>query len=522
MENKKICRDCGCVIDQDNEVIEIDNEYLCQNCFEENYFECDSCGRIEHIDYEYTTHNGYPICESCYYDYYFTCNDCGEIYHNDDSHYIENEDYCVCYHCIDNYHYCDNCDTYFSGDYHYENDYCYCDSCYEEEREESGGLLGYHDYVEWKFYKTEQDKPVIINNTEYLMGIGTEIEQEPKGYSNVSGVINAINNNINAVAMEDGSLNCGGVEVITHPQTWNYFQEHKQNYVKFFEELKNLEYKNCGHCGLHFHVTRPDQDTIARVIVLLESFKEEIKTLSRRSEERLNQWAKFITDNCYEEDKMKYQSQKFLKEDYLQKYHDRYRALNLSNDKTIEFRFFAGVNNFEEFWSALQFINNLMQIALNHDINLNNVKWKDLLVGEELIEFASKRGLLDIDKSAKDTTEILEKLEELKTKTKEEIKKTLKNMIVYMNRQIKNIEFDKTNSRDVGEIRKEASDMFDKIKQSYYNLDNVISFYNYIDQMSINEIKSNIPVYKIDKYPRYQKQIDKLIQVYKQESEVIA
>ena len=413
MENKIICKDCGCVIDQDSEAIEIDNKYVCQNCFEENYFECDNCGRIEHIDYEYDTHNGYPICESCYYDYFFTCEDCGEIYHNDDSYCIANGDYSVCCDCIDNYHYCDNCNEYFSGNYHYENDYCYCDNCYQEQ---GGGMLSYHEYVEWKFYKSEKDKPIIINDREYLMGVGTEIEQEPRGSYNVQGVINAINNNINAVAMEDGSLNCGGVEIITHPQTWNYFQEHKQDYVKFFEELKNLDYKNCGHCGLHFHITRPDEDTIARAIVLLESFKEEIKVLSRRSQERLNQWATFITDNCYEEDKLKFQSQKFLKEDYLQKGHSRYSALNLTNSNTIEFRFFAGVNNFEEFWSALQFIVNLMQIALNHDINLNNVKWKDLLVGEELVAFASKLGLLDIDKSAKDTTEILDKLEELKLK----------------------------------------------------------------------------------------------------------
>ena len=523
MENKKICRDCGCIIPDNDEVIEIDNEYLCQNCFEENYFECDDCGEIHHKDYGYYIDSGYGywVCDNCFCNNYFTCEICGENHYNDESHYIDNDNVYICDRCYDtgDYHYCDSCDTYFSGYAHYDNDYCYCDNCYEEE---SGGMLDYNDYVEWKFYKTEQDQPITLNGTQYTMYIGAEIEQEPNGSSNVSGVINAINNTINGVGKYDGSLNSGGVEIITQPQTWNYFQEHKQDYVKLFNELNNLQYKNCGHCGLHFHISRPDNDTIARAIVLLESFKSEIKTLSRRNLDRLNQWAKFITDSCYEEDKLKYQSQKFLKEDYVAKYHDRYMAINLQNSNTIEFRFFAGVNNFEEFWSALQFINNLMQIALNHDKDLNEVKWKDLLVGEELIEFASKRGLLEIDKSARDTTEILEKLEELKLKTKEDVKKTLKNMIVYINRQIKSVNLNTPTSRDVEKIQKETNDMFNKIRNAYLSLDSVISFYNCLDNMSITEIKNRMPMGTFEKYPRYQKQINKLIQVYRQESEVIA
>ena len=564
MENKKICSECGCVIDQDNEVIEIDNKILCQNCFEENYFVCHDCGEIHSQDERYYVDYGdydicqscyegnyfvcndcgevypmdkeiwvedcqYSICQDCYYDSgYFTCNDCGYVYSEDEYHYISNEGYCVCQHCYDynDYFYCDSCGEYQSGDSHWDNDYCYCDRCYEEEQEEyqeeNGRMLSYHQRVDWQFYKTEKDQPIEINGTQYTMYIGSEIEQEPNGSSNVSGVISAINNNINGVGMYDGSLNSGGVEIITHPQTWNYFQEHKQDYVKLFEELNNLNYKNCGHCGLHFHISKPDNDTIARVIVLLESFKSEIKTLSRRSQDRLNQWARFITDNCYEEDKLKYQSQKFIKEDYLNKYHDRYMALNLSNSNTIEFRFFGGVNNFEEFWSALQFINNLMQIALNHKININNVKWKDLLKGEELIEFASKRGLLEIDKVARDTTEILEKLEDLKLKSKEDIKKTLKNMIVYMNRQMKKLEIDTTTSKDVAEIQKETTELFTKVRDAWQSLDNVIAFYNCLDNMTIGEVRNRMPISTINKYPRYYKQILKTLEFYKKESEVIA
>lgn len=514
MEKKEIaiCRDCGEEILGD--FVEIDGEYVCQDCFDDKYFYCDDCGTIEEKDYGYWIDScDRFVCENCFDRNYFKCADCGEYFSFDDTYYNINQDYYVCDCCYSNgdYCYCDGCGNYYeSGLCHWHNDYCYCDNCYEEE---SGGMYDYHEFNDWVFFKGSNEE-----RAPYFFG--KEIELEPKGYSNVSGVINAIENNINAVGMHDGSLADGGVEVVTHPESWEYLQEHKQNYINFFEEIKNLDYGNDGGCGLHFHVSRPNENVIARVIVLLESFKSEIKKLSRRSDTQLRSWAKFLTDSG-EEDSIKYQSMKYLKDKYVKGWHDRYYALNLQNDKTIEFRFFNGVNTFEQFWGALQFIHNIMEIALDEEKDITTVSWKDLLVGDELLEQARKRDVLTIDKKAKDTTDILEKLEKQKQELKDNIKKTLNNMIKYIYKNISDEKLETISNKDIVDIRKGACDFVNTISDKLSMLNSTISFYNSVDNYTISSIKSDKEWLRRQvkgNYERYFKQIDKHIANYEKEA----
>lgn len=513
---KKICKNCNNVIE--GEFVEVDGEYVCQDCFDEYYFYCEDCGRIEELDYGYWIEGDEKmICSDCADNNYHTCEDCGRLVADGDHYWINNgrgDYYAVCDNCFDRgyYHCCDNCGDYFYEDnMHFRNDYCYCDSCYEEEREE---IYDYHGFDDWNLFKSNnEEKPKYY--------IGKEIELEPDGYSDISGVVEAIEKNINAVAMEDGSLNSGGVEVVTHPESWQYLLEHKQNYINFFDDMKKLEYKNCGGCGLHFHVSRPNEDIIARVIVLLESFKEEIKKLSRRTDYKLNRWSHFLSDGDISNDeKLKYQSTKYIKEEYVNKYHDRYLALNLNNSNTIEFRFFDGANNFEEFWGALQFIHNLMEIAFDEEKDINTIKWADLIEGEELINQAEKQGVLNVDKLAKDTSEVIENIEKIKQETKEQIKKTLNNMIRYINREMANKKLDTIKASKIDEIETKSKDFMGKLIDDLRYLDNVIFLYKMVDNYTINNTKQETEHLKNignKKYDRYFKQIEKTIEKYEKE-----
>ena len=394
-----VCRDCGEKIEGeyheiDGEYHEIDGEYLCEDCFEENY---------------------------CY------CDGCGEIIRREEGYFVESEDRFVCNYCLnDNYFQCEECGNYYTTDEMNEhNYYCYCNDCYEEL---GGGIYDYHEFDDWEFFKGKDEE-------EPRYYIGAEIELEPLGYSCVNGIINAIDNNINAVGMHDSSLRNGGVEVVTHPESYQYKLKHKEDYVNFFKRVEELNYGDYGGAGLHFHVSRPNDNVVSRVMVLLESFKDEIKKLSRRNGD--THWAAFLSDTTSDEmEKQKYQSSKYLKDEYIKGSHDRYYALNLCNGNTIEFRFFNGANNFEEFWGALQFIHNIMELALDEDRELNTINWNELINGDELVEQAKKQGVYGIDKLAKDTTEILEKIVEEEEKTKKEIKRVLSNLIRYVNREM--------------------------------------------------------------------------------------
>lgn len=528
MENEKItcydtCYNCGTIITDDSYSIDENGNYICQHCVENHYVYCEDCSALVHEDdATYIQDGGYYVCEHCLDDY-TQCEDCGNWYTSDSVNYVEHYGY-ICEDCYNNggYYCCDNCgDLYREDDlnYSHRHDCYYCDSCYDEDEEQEDLLYGYHDFSDWHFYKgkNEEKAPYYI---------GKEIELEPKDYTRIGNVIESMNKYINAVAMSDGSLNSGGCEIVSHPESWLYLQEKKEDYRAFFRDMQEYGYGDNGHTGLHFHVSKPSDDVISRIIVIIESFKEEIKKLSRRNGDF--HWSRFLTDrNDNKEDNLKYQSIKYLKDKYIKEdsRRDRYLALNLCNENTIEFRFFNGVNNFEEFWGALEFIHNIMEVALDEKRDINTITWKELIKGDEIEKQAKKQGVLGIDKTAKDTTEIMEKVAKAKEETKEEIKKTLKNFIKYVSREMENKKLELINRNDINEIERQGRDFLDTLTSDLRYLQRLTNLYRDIDDCSLNYTKDSIENIKYntisrDKYSRYLKQLDKTIKHYESEVNV--
>ena len=413
---------------------------------------------------------------------------------------------------------CSRCGQEITGDFVEIEGEIVCQDCCDKYCSGEDILYEYHDFSDWELFKGQNEES--YDKVPYY--IGKEIELEPKHYSDVEGVVNAMNTYINAVGMEDSSLNSGGVEVVTHPESWEYLQEKKEDYRKFFAKIQELEYGDDGNTGLHFHITRPNDNVVSRVIVLIESFKEEIQKLSRRNGDF--HWSRFLTDMEQDNtEKLKYQSTKYLKDKYINEHHDRYVALNLCNRKTIEFRFFNGANNFEEFWGALQFIHNLMELALDENRDLNTISWLELIYGEELLEQARKQGVLGINKKAKDTSEIIIKIEKLKEDTKEEIRNTLKNFIRYMTRQLENKKLDVIDRNDIDSIEATGRDYITNLQSDLNYLHSIIQLYKSIEFSNINTIKqtyTNIKEDNInnkDKYNNYFEQIDKTFNTFESE-----
>jgi len=513
-----VCVECGEMIQ--GESVEIDGQYYCSDCFNDNYFYCDDCEKIESRD------NGYwidreskMICEDCCNNHYVYCHDCSEYVHEDDCYYVTGRDYYICEDCRDSGDYitCESCgDLFHINDATYSERYdrYYCDSCYDDIND--GLLYSYHEFNDWELFKGKDET---YDSVPYY--IGKEIELEPKNNYCLEELVDTMTRNINAVAMEDGSLRNESAEIVTHPESWQYLLEHKENYKKFFEEVEHLEYGDAGSAGLHFHVTRPNEDVIARLLVIMESFKDEIKKLSRRTQNQLESWATFLTDECNNKLKsIQYKSTKYLKDEYLKSSHGRYRALNLTNYKTIEFRFFNGANNFEEFWGALQFIHNLMEVALDETRDINTINWKELISGEELENQARLLDVYDVDKYAQDTTEILEKYEKLEEDTRNSIKKTLENFIRYVNREMSNETLENIKGNQIMEIRDKSYEFLNKLDKDVRYLDSLVSTYNRLNSFSINDIKSEVDYLKRqnpNKNTRYFKQIEKQIENYNKE-----
>ena len=135
-------------------------------------------------------------------------------------------------------------------------------------------------------------------------------------------------------------------------------------------------YNLSGHnstCGIHVHVSRKgvkDTDvTIGKLLLLFAKFETQITSFARRSSSR---WAKV---SHKDKERLKANPKAFCDEERS----DRYRAINLCNEATIEFRVFKGTNRSSTIEAIVMFCNAIIDAAENIGIDdIDTVSWTDL------------------------------------------------------------------------------------------------------------------------------------------------
>lgn len=404
------CDDCGNYHPQDELTYITDKDYyVCDDCLDSSYFYCQDCECWYSLDdtSSYTTRNGRTICNDCRFDNYTECCNCGEIVPSDQAYY------------------CDDCDEYF------------CDDCWDDHRnEENDGLYDYHAFNEWQPTKLN-DEP------EPLFYIGHELEIDD-GYDRREAV-KLIQNEINAICMHDGSLDeDSGIEIISHPLSYNYMLSKENNYRELFKQLaNNFNYRSheTNTCGLHFHVTRPSsEEVIDRILLFMETYKEEIIRLSRRTSGEISSWANFLSD-------IRKTDEKTIKSlDYIKKNKEsssRYMALNLTNTRTIEFRIFKGTLKYETFMADFEFVYNLTTLASDLSLPIEQLTWEKVVsMGHFLPQYIEEHDLHS-DKPIHDyTQEIIVERNKQIDKILADLKANYKKIIKRIN-EMTNIDFRK-------------------------------------------------------------------------------
>lgn len=91
------CSECGDLFHEDNYEI-IDGRVFCAKCQSEFCSQCEDCNEWHITEDGFTTAYGDWICHDCFDDNYFFCDRCDEIYHVDQLHNCDGENYCdSCY-----------------------------------------------------------------------------------------------------------------------------------------------------------------------------------------------------------------------------------------------------------------------------------------------------------------------------------------------------------------------------------------------------------------------------------------
>lgn len=401
-DNYVLCDDCGDFYHKDD--TESDRyTCVCRNCYDDNYCRCDDCDsiiRCEDLCYVHTNVGDIYVCDDCLSEYN-RCDECDD-YFDDESCHRDEEGHCVCDNCFDRYgyHHCENCDTLITGDeIHWDDDddCAYCDECYSEHYHRNS-IHNYGYKPTPIFFKSDNER------SKLFMGVELEVDNGEDAGDTAFSITDTMefDGDDHVYCKHDGSLN-DGIEIVSHPCTLRYHMEQMPWQDVMQVALNNgFTSHNARTCGLHVHVSRnffgsdeTEQDlAIAKLIMLIDKFWDNVTKFSRRGQSELNRWAHKNDIDIKENDLVDEIKEKMNS----QKSQGRYHAINLCNYSTIEFRLFRGTLRYETFIATLQFVQTMCLYAKSVSLNdIYSVTWNDIFLNTEFTElriYMQCRGLL--------------------------------------------------------------------------------------------------------------------------------
>ncbi len=393
----KICAICGEPI-TDNQPAHQDNEgnYYHDECIQDSddFFICPECDTVYSFDDSVEVDNEFFVCMNCAEQYYNRCDDCGGYFTSDNLIHVEDD--LLCANCFDraldrgNIDICADCGEYhYTDNMHYdEYDGCYyCHNC----RDDDSLIRSYHDNPALKMFPPT-DEP--------HFGIELEVD-EGDDPTDLAKTLQGILGN-HAYYMHDGSLDCG-VEIITQPHTPEEF--YKMPWDKVLTTCLDNGFKShdAGTCGLHMHVSRSlfkDDDAIYRIIYFYEHYIADILKMSRRTHSQMDNWAS--TYGWGDSTFAQLLTESNILPDFNYGDHgDRYYAVNITNDNTIEFRLMRGTLNYKTFMATIDFLwttaNNAATMT-NDDVT-NVANYLKGIKKETLDYLHSRNAFLEVNKN---------------------------------------------------------------------------------------------------------------------------
>ncbi len=353
-------------------------------------FICAQCGNRRPVT-ERTIFDGQELCPSCYDSETVLCDRCGErIWRENDCGDAARS---LCHDCVDRYYdHCTACDCLVDrDDLHYLDEDSidgYCESCYEQ-RIRDGSVRSY-------CYKPE---PVFHGDGRRYFGVELEVDGGGENNENAFQLQKAGNDGRDHIYIKhDGSLD-EGLEIVTHPMTLAYHRN-EMPWREVLKTARTLGYTShqAETCGLHVHVNRDSlgntrqaqEDTIARILFLVENFWHELLRFSRRTQNQMDRWASRYGRKDDPKDVLR--SAKCRG--------DRYTCVSLTPLETIEFRMFRGTLKYNTLIATLQLVEILCDVASSlSDDEIKSLTWTEFVSNlyedtvPELIQYLKERRL---------------------------------------------------------------------------------------------------------------------------------
>lgn len=340
-----------------------------------NNEKCYNCGETQKRN-DLFIYGEYYYCENCYNELFFTCACCNEVAETENGFIVEATQERICTQCYDDcYDTCQNCCCVIhSTDVVWFDECPYCEDCYDEVLKDLG--LHHYNYKpdELFFYSNEEKESTDRNKVPYV-GIELEIQGMERNHF-CRNMVKKYKNEM-FYLKEDGSISDKeGVEIVSMPMTYNYIINELDSWRNVFDNLHYYDMNNVFNCGLHFHIDRTycNKPSFAATIdYIVNHFSTYFVEIGGRD---------FNDNYCKKIDKSN--------EDWGTRNFNRYCAVNLENQNTIELRFCKATDDWQTFanrvkmcfgiiyfakkfslkdiasWNKSQFIRNFNNICKKH------------------------------------------------------------------------------------------------------------------------------------------------------------
>ena len=311
-----VCSECG-KIEDESDMTDVDDELVCQDCLDSEFVWSDH--------------------QQCYIRRdYATWVECVDSYVDDET-------------LNDEFERCQCCDEYFLSEDMVETDdgYNLCDYCYQNETH-NGYYNSDNGFIEDYDYRPE---PTFFggDQTKYL-GLEWEID----GGGENGYIAQKIFGGVQEVyCKHDGSLNAG-FEVVTHPCTPEYMLN--LPWANWCDQVLDEGYDNRSGVGIHIHVSRKHftgRSAIGRLVRFFYDNYDDMRKFAARSESSAKEWAnyapideEFTDEECYD-----------VSTD------DKYYAVNVLHNASIEIRIFATAYQPQTIKAYIQMVDILSDLA---------------------------------------------------------------------------------------------------------------------------------------------------------------
>jgi hypothetical protein len=313
------------------------------------------------------------VCKACVDRYYIPCAHCEKLITQSSSYFSELTDKRYCSDCINElFACCDSCgETNFRENviFDEDSDNYYCSECHRK-------VNIIRDYN----YKPE---PEFFGEGRIFYGHEIEVVGKNDKFDDAKKVLNLFGEIV--YCKYDRSLPNNGFEIVTHPMSYEYTIENK-----VFDKFKDIDYiRSFKHpeCGHHIHVSKSAFKSalhLAKCIVFFAQNEIFVEFIAQR---RHNHYSQAETKKIA-----------FHKVRHPRSF-DRYSAINLRNENTVEFRIFKGNLAPDKIIKNLQFVKCLIEFV--SDSSLMELTEKNFLAYlknthyTELKSFCNKYNIQD-------------------------------------------------------------------------------------------------------------------------------